>query len=400
MHDRLEQARQLARQSDAGWKPADVEAQLARLHARQARRARRWVVVAPLAAAAAVAAIALAGMRPRGATEPRVREVGDAAIATRAPARDTAPPAPAPVAVVPAPPGPVVPAAEIAGSAAAGVLSLGDGSVVTPLGKDSRLLARQVSDTDVVVALAGGGARFDVPDRASRRFRAELGALAVETHGAAFRVQVSRRQVEVAAERGQVSARLGREAHVVAAGETRAFAIAEHDDPAPVVHGEPPEAPSAAASVGWRDAAARGDYAAAWAALATLHAPLDGMEDLLRAGDVARLSDHPGAAVAPLARAVKLHPDDPRAPLAAFTLGRVHLEDLGAPRDAALAFADARTLAPDGPLAEDALAREVEAWSRAGEAETARARALTYTERYPQGRRVHAVRRFGGLERP
>ena len=93
------------------------------------------------------------------------------------------------------------------------------------------------------------------------------------------------------------------------------------------------------------------------------------MPDLLLAGDVARLSGHAAAAVAPLSRAVTLHPGDPRAPLAAFTLGRVHLEDLGAPRDAAIAFARARELAPDGPLAEDALAREVEAWSRAGEAE-------------------------------
>jgi transmembrane sensor len=124
------------------------------------------------------------------------------------------------------------------------------------------------------------------------------------------------------------------------------------------------------------------------------------MEDLQLAADVARLSGHAGAAVAPLVRALERHADDPRAPLVAFTLGRVHLEDLGAPRDAALAFARARTLAPDGPLAEDALAREVEAWSRAGDTGTARVQALIYTQRYPQGRRVHAVRRFGGLESP
>ena len=46
------------------------------------------------------------------------------------------------------------------------------------------------------------------------------------------------------------------------------------------------------------------------------------------------------------------------------------------------------------------LAREVEAWSRAGETEAARERALTYTRRYPQGHRAHAVRRFGMLEGP
>jgi transmembrane sensor len=124
------------------------------------------------------------------------------------------------------------------------------------------------------------------------------------------------------------------------------------------------------------------------------------MEDLLLAGDVARLSGHADAAVAQLSRAMARHPDDPRAPLAAFTLGRVQLEDLGSPREAAHAFARARELAPGGPLAEDALAREVEAWSRAGETETARARALAYTRRYPDGHRTHAVRRFGGLEGP
>jgi transmembrane sensor len=422
MNERLEQARQLGRRIDAGWQPADVEAQLARLHA---RRARRWMVPAPLVAAAAAAAIVVGVLRPRA---------GDVAVASAGDRTDRIHPTTPqpPVAVVPAPavePAPAPVPAIADAPAAPGVLSLGDGSVVTPLGQGSRLVARRVSDTDVVVVLAGGGARFDVPERKARRFRAELGALALETHGAAFRVQVGRRpgQVEVAAERGEVSAHVGQDAHVVAAGQTRAFSIASsiaaRDDAAPVARDEPPAPPAPASH--WREDAARGDYAAAWAALGALRAQLDptgasasrpagkavgvptpllasldGMEDLQLAGDVARLSGHAGAAVAPLVRALALHADDPRAPLVAFTLGRVHLEDLGAPRDAALAFARARTLAPDGPLAEDALAREVEAWSRAGETETARVQALSYTQRYPQGRRVHAVRRFGGLESP
>jgi transmembrane sensor len=170
----------------------------------------------------------------------------------------------------------------------------------------------------------------------------------------------------------------------------------------PVVRDEPPVVapPPSLPTSTWRDDAARGDYAAAWAGLAGAQEALDSMPDLLLAGDVARLSGHAASAVASLSRAVVLHPGDPRAPLAAFTLGRVHLEDLGAPRDAALAFARARELAPEGPLAEDALAREVEAWSRAGETETARSQAMIYTRLYPAGRRVHAVRRFGGLELP
>ena len=71
---------------------------------------------------------------------------------------------------------------------------------------------------------------------------------------------------------------------------------------------------------------------------------------------------------------------------------------LSRPHDAAEAFAQARALAPDGALAMDALAREVEARARAGDAEAARARAEEYIARYPNGLRVAAVRRWGALE--
>jgi TolA-binding protein len=182
------------------------------------------------------------------------------------------------------------------------------------------------------------------------------------------------------------------------APEARSSPVAAPQDSAPVARDEPvaPPVPSST----WREHADRGDYPAAWAAFEHAATPLDSMEDRLLAGDVARLSGHPAVAVTQLSRAVALYPADPRAPLAAFTLGRVHLEDLGAPREAAQAFARARELSPGGPLAEDALAREVEAWSRAGETETARTRARTYLQRYPRGHRVHAVRRFGGVEGP
>ena len=49
-------------------------------------------------------------------------------------------------------------------------------------------------------------------------------------------------------------------------------------------------------------------------------------------------------------------------------------------------------------MAQDALAREVESWSRAGEASLARERAEQYVSLYPKGRRLGAVRRLGGLD--
>jgi transmembrane sensor len=61
-------------------------------------------------------------------------------------------------------------------------------------------------------------------------------------------------------------------------------------------------------------------------------------------------------------------------------------------------FAGAGKMWPDGPFAEDALAREVEAWSRAGETAQAHARAQDYLRLYPRGARVDAVRKLGGLD--
>ena len=119
--------------------------------------------------------------------------------------------------------------------------------------------------------------------------------------------------------------------------------------------------------------------------------------ELLLLADVARLSHHPADAVAPLSRLLREHAADPRAPLAAFTLGRVLLDELGRPREAAQSFLRVQELDPSGPLSQDALAREVEAWSRAGEGASARARALQYVQKYPTGRRLRSVRHFGEL---
>jgi transmembrane sensor len=118
---------------------------------------------------------------------------------------------------------------------------------------------------------------------------------------------------------------------------------------------------------------------------------------LMDAADAARLSGHPGSAVRYLERVVRDHRRSPVAPLAAFTLGRVYLDQLGQPHRAAEAFQLSRDLAPSGSLAQDALAREVEAHSKGGDAHQAWIRAQEYLKRYPNGRRVRAVQLYGGL---
>jgi transmembrane sensor len=149
---------------------------------------------------------------------------------------------------------------------------------------------------------------------------------------------------------------------------------------------------------GWQEAAERGDFQGAYGLLARAPAEVpDLVESLLLAADAARFSGHPDAALPFLRQVVSRHPGDSRAPLAAFTLGGVLMQQLGQPHEAEKAYARARELSLHSSLAEDALARQVEACHRAGDAARAHALALEYIGAYPHGRRTHAVQRFGGL---
>jgi hypothetical protein len=120
-------------------------------------------------------------------------------------------------------------------------------------------------------------------------------------------------------------------------------------------------------------------------------------DDLLLAADVARQAGRPERAVPFLERVVAEHPRQMCAQLAGFSLGKIYLDNLDQPALAARRFADVRAMAPAGGLAQDALAREVEAWARAGETTRARDGALEYARVYPHGQRLAAVRDLGGI---
>jgi transmembrane sensor len=282
------------------------------------------------------------------------------------------------------------------------------------------------------VRLAAGAARFSVTPNPQRKLRVLSGSTVVTVLGTVFDVSRSKSGVSVAVERGRVHVAWPDGARVLGAGETLAvpdpeaspqteLQVAPKPDDgataaavAPELAGaggsEPPAGPggmpraaappSPQATASWRTLAQDGNYAGALARI-TQSGPESVKNepgDLLLAADVARLGGQPERAVAWLERVVRAHASDSRAALAAFTLGRTLMDQLGRPREAAIAFAEARKLGKGGALAEDALAREVEGWSRAGEATLARQRALEYVERYPKGRRRAAVKRLGELE--
>jgi len=371
MSDLAERIRSIGEQIEAGYHPDRTASALAHLHAGlRRRRARRVAAGAVISLLCLVAGTIWVLARPRPETAARV---------SPAPALRVAP------------------------------FSLSDGSIVTPLDQGSLLLAKTISPQLVVMELLSGAADFDVVPNPSREFRVSAGGVVVVVMGTRFviRRQGERSQVEV--QRGRVRVTWERGQQILDPGERGRFPPVEAADataePAiePVPDAEPPALQSrrpARGEVDWRGLAQRGDYRAAYrmASERNSAASLNAMEDLLLAADVARMSGHASASLPYLERALVLYPTDARAAVAAFTLGRVLLNDLENPARAATAFSRARAAAPTGPLAEDALAREVEARFRAGDKERARALAEEDVKTWPEGRRQRAVRHFGGIE--
>lgn len=292
-------------------------------------------------------------------------------------------------------------------AAARTLLRLEDGSSVSGRSEDARVTALAVSATSATLKLESGSAHFDVTRNEGRQFEVLADDVRVSVLGTAFSVTLTATAVTVSVERGRVLVSWPGARRELGAGErlerrSSPERAAQASKPQPAASSELPVAAAStaraaslrAAPVSWRSLAQDGDYRAAFARMLQegKTAVRDEPGDLLFAADVARLSGHPEDAVPRLERVVRGHSSDSRAALAAFTLGRTLLDQLGRPREAAEAFALARSLSPTGALAQDALAREVESWSRAGETAIARERALTYLQRYPGGRREKAVR--------
>lgn len=89
-------------------------------------------------------------------------------------------------------------------------------------------------------------------------------------------------------------------------------------------------------------------------------------------------------------------PNDPRADLAAFELGRLRLSALGDVPGAIRALETAMNHAHSAALREDAMARLVEAYAKSGQPERCRSLRARYLANYPQGVHVALVTRQCG----
>ncbi|MDP3504769.1 MAG: FecR domain-containing protein [Myxococcales bacterium] len=290
---------------------------------------------------------------------------------------------------------------------------------------DARFQVVEQSKAREAYRVERGAVWFDV--KPGRAVRVDAEEVEVEVLGTRFLVERVDARVHIVVDHGVVRAKWKGQLSTVKAGEEAWFPPREKQQkaiepapPPPVEVADPVEEPApvspptpapknprllhprtaemipSVSAQTWKELAQAGEFERAWEAMQKATPPRDEPAELLLAADVARLSRHPDQALAPLTRIIEQHRTDPRAPLAAFTLGRVLLDDLGRPREAAAAFEHVRTLAPDMPLAEDAFARQIEALFRA-QAPEARALAEAFEKKYPTSARLRAVRHFGGL---
>jgi hypothetical protein len=170
-------------------------------------------------------------------------------------------------------------------------------AVVTTLSNDAL-----VSGADRAYVVTSGTARFVVRHDDSKPFTVHAADVVIEDLGTVFTVTCDGNRVNVSVTEGSVRVRHD--------GITSDLARGEHIDVAAHM------APALAEPV------------AIAQTIDPTRAPRDEVAPLMLAADDARANGHADSALAPLRRVLREHPNDPRAGIAAFTLGRLLLDEL------------------------------------------------------------------------
>jgi transmembrane sensor len=277
--------------------------------------------------------------------------------------------------------------------------SLSDGSRVE-LWANSALEVLENDGDTFACALRRGRASFDVVPGGPRRWKVEVGAVTIEVVGTRFHVDRRDSTVVVEVERGAVLVRgenvrdgvqklqPGTRLEIATA---RPLTVSDLQplSSASVTTSEPASTAPQADSVNQRAASAPAPVREQDA----LGGGLAEGKDLLALADQQRRRGDLRGAISTLRLAIERASDDTHAATAAFTLGKLLL-DTGQPGEAQAAFRTCLNRSPPSAIAEDALARLVEAQSRSGAREAALASAREYERRYPNGRRLAHVRRW------
>jgi transmembrane sensor len=281
-------------------------------------------------------------------------------------------------------------------------VALSDGSRIA-LSPGARLEPVENSARAVSLRLPQGTVVFDVRPGGPRRWSIDCGLATVEVVGTSFTLARSATRLSVEVARGVVLVRGERVPdHVqrLSAGAKLEITVPVDTAAPPPTASPPVAAPVPAAAPAnrptWRELSTRGEYADAYHSLgrsgiSVASAESHRVDELMTLADVARLSGHPEDAITPLERVQNEFAADPRASLAAFTLGKIQLTRPGGAAAAAAAFRAALRLGLPSSLIEDAYGNAVEALVRSRDDEGARATALEYSRLFPTSRRAAAL---------
>ncbi len=291
------------------------------------------------------------------------------------------------------------PLPQVWSGAATSIVALDDGSHLE-LDPTAQLHPMGTHDpTRVELALEAGTTTFDIKPGGPRAWVVHAGEVRVRVLGTRFTVAREGEHVHVSVARGKVrveSARIPGDARDLVAGDAIDIgegnsAGAEDQDSSPTalvpveaLANAPPESVSPAAIARHVPEPDRSGRLPA----SKLEPPVDRMAQ----ADAARRAGQPREAIAILTSVVE-H-DEPGAALAAFTVGKIHSEELGDPGMGASWFERAIRLGLPAGLDEDAHARVVECLGRAGRTEEAARAAVRYETNFPTGRHVGRVRRW------
>lgn len=291
------------------------------------------------------------------------------------------------------------------------VVRLDDGSALD-LDGGARLQVLTNDAERFVTLLQHGRAHFDVQPGGPRRWEIETSRATVEVVGTAFVVDAEDHRLVVEVERGVVMVRgervPGRVVWLTAgqhiAIEDPALKTAVAPPPPPPVPPPSAEAPAVQVAPAVAEPDVKPSSAppakptrshTAKSGASTHHAIAQGAQanettpytlaTALIDADQRRNAGDPAGAAALLEHALIGAPHDESTGLVEFTLGRLYLEDLGAPDRAEAAFT--KMIAGGGPhgLLEDARARRVEALVRGRRRDDARAALDEYDQLYPKG---------------
>jgi transmembrane sensor len=262
-----------------------------------------------------------------------------------------------------------------------------DGSQIT-LQKGSRVEVLRNDARSFVTALRRGDVTFDVKPGGKRHWVIEAGELSVEVVGTRFRVERQPQATRVSVEHGIVlvrGERVGGGSVRLTAGQSFVLPTTREAVVEPTLSEPRPASPAPVAS------APPAASVAPVASAPPVVAPDRVAQSLVDADDARRQGDNASAAQHFEAAWLSAAPGDARRGLAALSLARL----LGATNPAKTARVLRSSLSdmPSG-LREDAIARWVEAESRAGNVEGARRAAEEYRRSFPNGQRLPEVERW------